>query len=122
MTDVHVIKKCMNCFKCMQAIFWHVRQSITGSWHAHKHSHERNSPMTMHNDQTTYQTIHFKHNNSITWAKAILAKIQTRCDQLTGTQAGLVIPVNFYVACTQSRSPTSKPAVLYPRKARYRLD
>ena len=23
--------------------------------------------MIMHNDQTTYQTIHFKHNNNITW-------------------------------------------------------
>ena len=30
------------------------------------------SLMVMHNDQTTYQTIHFKHNNSITWAKTVL--------------------------------------------------
>ena len=74
--------------------------------------------MTTHNDQTTYQTIHFKHNNSITWAKAILAKIQTRCHQLRGPQAGLLIPVKFYIAGTQA----SSPAVLYPRKARNRLD
>ena len=78
--------------------------------------------MTMHNDQTTYQTIHFKHNNNITWGKAILAKIQARCDQLTGPQAGLVIPVNFYIAGTQASSPSSKPAVLCPRKARNKLD
>ena len=25
-----------------------------------------------HNNQTTNQTIHFKHNNSITWAEAVL--------------------------------------------------
>ena len=25
-----------------------------------------------HNDQTTYQTIHFKHNNTNTWAKTVL--------------------------------------------------
>ena len=93
-----------------------------GSWHMYKHSHECASPITMHNDQTTYQTIHFKHNNSITWAKAILAKIQTRCNQLTGAQAGLVIPVNFYIVGTQAISPSSKPAVLYPRKVRNRLD
>ena len=25
-----------------------------------------------HNDQTTYQTIHFKHNNHITWTRTVL--------------------------------------------------
>ena len=25
-----------------------------------------------HNDQTTYQTIHFKHNNNITWTRTVL--------------------------------------------------
>ena len=25
-----------------------------------------------HNDQTIYQTIHFKHNNNITWTKTVL--------------------------------------------------
>ena len=25
-----------------------------------------------HSDQTTYQTIHFKHNNNITWTKTVL--------------------------------------------------
>ena len=35
-------------------------------------SHKRASLAIMHNDQTTYQTIHFKHNNNITWAKAVL--------------------------------------------------
>ena len=93
-----------------------------GSRCMHECSHECSSPMTTHNNQTTYQAIHFKHNNSITWAKAILAKIQTRCDKLTGPQAGLVIPVNFYIAGTQASNPTSKPAVLYRGKARNRLD
>ena len=29
------------------------------------------SLMITHNDQTTYQTIHFKHNNTNTWAKTV---------------------------------------------------
>ena len=37
-----------------------------------KRSHKRASLMITHNDQTTYQTIHFKHNNSITWAETVL--------------------------------------------------
>ena len=35
----------------------------------HERSRKRASLMIMHNDQTTYQTIHFKHNNTNTWAK-----------------------------------------------------
>ena len=26
----------------------------------------------MHNDQTSYQTIHFIHNNNITWTRTVL--------------------------------------------------
>ena len=36
------------------------------------HSRKRASLTTTHNDQTTYQTIHFKHNNTNTWAKTVL--------------------------------------------------
>ena len=32
---------------------------------------KRASLMITHNDQTTYQTIHFKHNNTNTWAKTV---------------------------------------------------
>ena len=39
------------------------------SWHVHERSHKCASLTIMHNDQTTYQTIHFKHNNTNTWAK-----------------------------------------------------
>ena len=35
----------------------------------HERSHKHISLMITHNDQTTYQTIHFKHNNNITWTK-----------------------------------------------------
>ena len=38
----------------------------------HECSRKHASLTTMHNDQTTYQTIHFKHNNNITWAKTVL--------------------------------------------------
>ena len=34
-----------------------------------KRSCKRTSLMITHNDQTTYQTIHFKHNNNTTWTK-----------------------------------------------------
>ena len=34
-------------------------------------SRKRTSLTITHNDQTTYQTIHFKHNNNNTWAKTV---------------------------------------------------
>ena len=37
-----------------------------------KRSCKRVSLMNTHNDQTTYQSIHFKHNNSITRTKTFL--------------------------------------------------
>ena len=37
-----------------------------------EHSRKRASLAITHSDQTTYPTIHFKHNNSITWAKTVL--------------------------------------------------
>ena len=33
---------------------------------------KRASLMITRNDQTTYQTIHFKHNNNITWTRTVL--------------------------------------------------
>ena len=42
------------------------------SRHACERSCKRISLVIMHNNQTTYQTIHFKHNNNITWAKTVL--------------------------------------------------
>ena len=35
-------------------------------------SRMRASLTITHNDQTTYQTIHFKHNNNITWTRTVL--------------------------------------------------
>ena len=37
-----------------------------------KCSCKRASLKITHNDQTTYQTIHFKHNNNNTWSEAVL--------------------------------------------------
>ena len=37
----------------------------------HECSRKRASLTITHNDQTTYQTIHFKHNNTNTWAKTV---------------------------------------------------
>ena len=35
-------------------------------------SRKRASLTITYNDQTTYQTIHFKHNNNITWTRTVL--------------------------------------------------
>ena len=35
-------------------------------------SRKRASLMITRNDQTTYQTIYFKHNNNITWTRTVL--------------------------------------------------
>ena len=35
-------------------------------------SRKRASLTITHNNQTTYQTIHFKHNNNITWTRTVL--------------------------------------------------
>ena len=37
----------------------------------HERSRKRASLTITHCDQTTYQTIHFKHNNTNTWAKTV---------------------------------------------------
>ena len=44
----------------------------------HEHSRKRASLTITHNDQTTYQTIHFKHNNNITWTKTVLGNNSNR--------------------------------------------
>ena len=41
------------------------------SWRVRERSRKRASLMITHNDQTTHQTIHFKHNNTNTWAKTV---------------------------------------------------
>ena len=38
----------------------------------HEHSCKHASLAITHNDQSTYQTIHLKHNNSIKFAKTVL--------------------------------------------------
>ena len=38
----------------------------------HERSRKRASLTITHNDQTTYQTIHLKHNNNITWTRTVL--------------------------------------------------
>ena len=48
-----------------QTIFW----QVGNAQFAHDLFSECTSPMIMHSDQTTYQTIANAHNNNITWAK-----------------------------------------------------
>ena len=56
---------------CMQACLA-PKLPIFESQGMRKHSRMRASLTITHNEQTTYETIHFKHNNSITWAKTVL--------------------------------------------------
>ena len=73
--------------------------------------------MKLSNKQYKTHTTIKLHGQKQSWQK-----IQTRCDQLSGPQTGLVIHVDFYIAGTQASSPLSNPAVYYPRKERNRLD
>ena len=47
------------------------KPSVFESRHMHEHSRKCASLTIMHNEQTTYQTIHFKHNNTNTWVKTV---------------------------------------------------
>ena len=40
--------------------------------HMREPSRKRASLTITHNDQTTYQTIHFKHNNIIIWTRTVM--------------------------------------------------
>ena len=51
--------------KCAQTIIWQVGDARF----AHNLFSKCVSPMIMHSNQTTYQTIANTHNNNITWAK-----------------------------------------------------
>ena len=73
----------------------------------HERSRQCAGLMIMHNDQTTYQTIHFKHNNTNTWAKTVPGIYSTGSNQLPGPQAGLLLPVKFYMSGTQASLPGS---------------
>ena len=68
---------CEPFFNCVQA---HLvpKPPIFESRHARERSFKRASLVITHNDQTTYQTIHFKHNNSIIWAKTVLGNISNQ--------------------------------------------
>ena len=70
-------------------------------------SRKRASLTITHNDQTTYQTIHFKHNNNITWTRTVLGNIQIRCDQLTGPHGSCQILRCWYTSETPC-SPVSQ--------------
>ena len=72
-----------------------------------EHSRKRASLTITHNDQTTYQTIHFKHNNTNTWAKTVPGINSNGISPTARTQAGLLLPVKFYVAGTQASLPGS---------------
>ena len=81
-------------------------------------SRTRASLTITHNDQTTYQTIHFKHNNTNTWAKAVPG-INSNGISPTAMTKGRTAP-----SCQILPWLVHKPAyqaVLYLRKARNRV-
>ena len=83
----------------------------------HERSCKRASLTITHNDKTTYQAIHFKHNNTNTWEKTVPGINSNRISPTTRT-TGRTDP-----SC-QILHGLHKPAyqaVLYLRKARNRL-
>ena len=51
----------------------------------HERSCKSASLMITHNDQSSYQTIHFKHNNTNTWAKTVPGVNSNRISPTAGT-------------------------------------
>ena len=51
---------------------WAPKPPVFESRRMRERSHKRDSLTITRNDQTTYQTIHFKHNNNITWTRTVL--------------------------------------------------
>ena len=45
---------------------------VVESQRMRERSRKRASLTITHNDQTTYKTIHFKHNDNITWTRTVL--------------------------------------------------
>ena len=68
MRDQNMREPFLNCAQAHLA----PKPPIFESRRVHKHSRKRAILMISHNDQTTYQTIHFKHHNNITWTKTVL--------------------------------------------------
>ena len=97
--------ECMNCQNVHDECMNGLNPCMTCS---NDQSNKHTSNMNMNDDQTTYQTIHFKHNNSITWAKAILAKKfkqdVTNCQDHKQDWSSLLISTLLVL----------KPAVLHP--------
>ena len=79
---------------------------------------KRASLTITHNDQTTYQTIHFKHNNTNTWAK-ISPRNKFKWD-LTNCQDHRQ-DCSFLSNSTWLVHKPAYQAVLYLRKARNRV-
>ena len=57
----------LNCIQACLA----PKPPIFESRHMYERSRKCTSLTITHNNQTTYQTIHFKHNNTNTWAKTV---------------------------------------------------
>ena len=58
---------------------------IFESRRTHERPHKRASLTITHNDQTILQTIHFKHNNTNTWAKTVPGINSNRISPTTRT-------------------------------------
>ena len=80
MCNGNMYKLFLNCSQAHLA----PKPPVFESRRMHECSCKHANLMITHNDQATNQTIHFKHNNNITWTKKqSWETIQIRCDQLT---------------------------------------
>ena len=76
----------------------------------HEHSRKCTSLTITHNDQTTYQTIHFKHNNTNTWAKTVLGINSNRISPTTRT-TGRTAPSCQILHGWYTRQPTRQSCI-----------
>ena len=76
----------------------------------HERSRKRASLTITHNNQTTYQTIHFKHNNTNTWAKTVPGINSNRISP-TATTTGRTAPSCQILRGWYTSQPTRQSCV-----------
>ena len=94
------------------------KPSVFESWRVRERPRKHASLTITHNDQTTYQTIHFKHNNTNTLGKNSPGNKFKQ--DLTNCQDHRQ-DCSFLSNSTWLVHKPAYQAVLYPRKARNRL-
>ena len=82
---------------------WRIREPVWRLEHPFSNHDERDKCANRrfeYGNRSRYQTEHFKHIPVVLHMKIKSWIILTRSHQLPGPQAGLLLPVKFYMVCT----------------------